>query len=443
VLLADAVNYNQLADDYAIYGEFHSNQAKCVNTSSDGFNLRCFGFATWSKVKAAVNDTNKVVLAQVTELDLRPSESIVLTGELDLLKVCEILCKNNNLDPCSNLLQVYLAGVKGVDVANKWNTISSSELYLTLVSSTLAFFYMGSGPGQYQCDEKTMRGNLTAAGSFFNNFYMILFENTVTYDQKNPVCPFIFTNAYLKYFSLYGLMDSFLVLNLFKSQKVNFSSSTINSSIANLNLKGYNYALDESLLHRLVFERLQILTLYEMVGSIQPDLFKASFEQLTDIEIQVASLANFLHKVGLEWTGHFSNINNSNIWISFSEKMFVNEASWLSPGFGYTFPSRDLCIFARFSFLQTKQRYTNGSFALVVPLLSTNLSACTDSIAWLTHNYIKYDLLNDYHLYFGSYPLNAYQICWNKSSVTIDLPAIQTKINQCSSLWNDSFKSTN
>jgi hypothetical protein len=303
---------------------------------------------------------------------------------------------------------------------------------------------MGSGPGQYQCDVKTMRGNLTSTSSFFNHFYMIVFDKSVNYDQENPVCPFIFANAKLENFLIHGLMDSFLVSNLLKLQKVNLTTTTINSSISELYLKSYNYALDETLLNHLVFERLLVLTLHGLVGSIQPDLFKASFEHLTDITIEVACLANFFHQIGLEWTSYLSNINNTT-WVSFSEALSLSEAEWLSTGFGYTYPNHDLCIFSRFSFKQFQQWLRDGSIALVVPLLSTNLSkaGCTDSIAWLTHEYFVNNLLNDSHFFCGSNPpISAYYMCWNESFTAPNLSAIQIKINQFSSLMNDSLESS-
>jgi hypothetical protein len=446
VLLADAVDYSGVAEEYAVYGEFNSNKPKCGNTSSYAWILHCFGFTAWPQLIATVNDTNTTYLAQAVALVTRPSEAIVLTGELDLLQVCEIICSKapDNSYTCENNFQVSIAGVRGVDVASKWQKISSSGFSITLYSSPLTFFYMNNGPGQYPCDEKTLHANSTIAGSFFNYFDTVIFDKSVNYDQETPVCPFIFASARLSELSIYGLMDSFLVSNLLKLQKVNLTTTTINSSISELYLKGYNYALDETLLNNLVFERLLLLTLRGLVGSIQPDLFKASFDQLTDIKIEVACLANFFHQIGLEWTSYLSNTKN-NIWISFSEVKFLTEAEWLSPGFGYTYPNHDLCIFSRFSFEQPQQWLKDGSIALVVALLLSNLSnaECTDSIAWLTHEYFVNNLLNDSHFSsLSNPPLIAYNLCWNESSFAPNLCAIQTKINQCSSLMNGSLESS-
>jgi hypothetical protein len=170
--------------------------------------------------------------------------------------------------------------------------------------------------------------------------------------------------------------------------------------------------------------------MFGMIGSIQPDLFKESFQQLDNINIRVSCLANFFHLVGLEWTGYLSNLN-SNIRIHFHENDEQGFNEWLKPGFGYTYPNRDLCIFSRFAFLQPPQKKQDGSLALVVPLIEANLTinGCTDSVAWLTH---------DYQLYDDGLAVQ-YKFCWNASSYNKDILVLLSKINQCLSLSNGSL----
>jgi hypothetical protein len=123
---------------------------------------------------AAVNGTSKINLDEVGRLEIKPSEAIVLTGELDMKKLCEIICHKapNNSMICLDELEVDISGLKGIDVGSAWKAAASSGYFLTIVSSSLGFFYMGNSPGQYQCNEKTMLRNLTTSsgGSFFNHF---------------------------------------------------------------------------------------------------------------------------------------------------------------------------------------------------------------------------------------------------------------------------------
>jgi hypothetical protein len=432
---------NQADDDYAVYDELAQHGAKCTN-SSDGLFLYCYGFTTWPELMAAVKETNNQDLISINGLHTRPIEAIVLTGALDLHQVCKIICENGPKNSshsvtCQSTLNVNIAGLKGLDVASEWAHTSFNQFSIELFSS---FFYRGNSPGQYQCNEKTMIHNLTISGSFFTYFNTIIIGPSVQYDKDNPVCPFLFTNAGIDKLEFNGLVDSFLVSNLFKYQQVNYSSSTIDSSVFELTLEGYSYSLNELLLHRLVFEKVENINLEGMVGSIQPDLFNYSFGQITDVFIRVDSLANFFHQVGLEWTRYLSNINQ-NIWISF-EEINMGYNSWLHPGFGYTYPNSDLCIFAHFVFMQPQQKKNDGSIALVVPIILTNFTTigCTDSAAWLTQGYNVYtDVLDDIRLSRGL--PTSYKICWNKSSYAPDLSFIKTKISQCSSILNSSTES--
>jgi hypothetical protein len=209
-------------------------------------------------------------------------------------------------------------------------------------------------------------------------------------------------------------------------------------------LDGYNYALDETLLNRLVFERVRTLNLNGFVNSIESSAFKSSFGQLTDLTIMVPCLANFFHQVGLEWTGYLSNVHR-NIWINFQEDVDLsvnNKASWLNPGFGYTYPNKDLCIFARFSFVQPQQKQADGSPALITALTYADwlYLGCTDPGAWLTHNFNVNNLFSDKHFFKGPYdvnePMEVYKRCWSDPSHAANLSAIRTKISQCSSLEN-------
>jgi hypothetical protein len=110
-------------------------------------------------------------------------------------------------------------------------------------------------------------------------------------------------------------------------------------------------------------------------------------------------------------------------------------AKWLNTGFGYTYPKSDLCIFSHFAFFQPQQKQKNGSIALVVPIIGSNLTiiGCTDSVAWLTH---------DYQLYDGDLAVS-YKFCWNTSSYNQDILVLLSKINQCLSLSNGSLNLAN
>jgi hypothetical protein len=199
-------------------------------------------------------------------------------------------------------------------------------------------------------------------------------------------------------------------------------------------LGGYKYAVDNSVVQPLVFELVQNVLLYGLIGSIQVDLFKLStFKQLRSIQIAASSLSNFFYQVGLEWTVYLNNSNALTIVVAFSQA--VQEIGWLNSG-GYTYPNKDLCLFASLP-LRKQSSLTEIS---VLPLLNTKLSSCTDPIAWLTQNYHLFDLQNvsgifnnlEPSLDFSVYPFQIYISCWsglgnNKPNIT----QIEANIKQC------------
>jgi hypothetical protein len=71
-------------------------------------------------------------------------------------------------------------------------------------------------------------------------------------------------------------------------------------------VQGYNFALEETLVHALVFKCITSLTVQTNVGSIQDGFFK-SFVYLAIINIEMDNLRNFFHKIGIDWTLLLSN----------------------------------------------------------------------------------------------------------------------------------------
>jgi hypothetical protein len=129
---------------------------------------------------------------------------------------------------------------------------------------------------------------------------------------------------------------------------------------------GYKYALDERILDRLVFERINTLQILSSVGSLQTDLFK-SFTNLLDIQVEMDSLRNFFHKIGVAWTVYLPG--NAAVAFSNSDDGVSNRLN----GQLYTYPSKDFCIFSDFP-------HQNEILHI---LDSGNLVNCTGTIAWL------------------------------------------------------------
>jgi hypothetical protein len=89
---------------------------------------------------------------------------------------------------------------------------------------------------------------------------------------------------------------------------------------------------------------------------------------------------------------------------------------WLSISF-YTYPNSDLCIFASFPLQK-----------LVIPLLDTNLTVCTDAIAWLTQTYQHN---RTYFSQLTGFPKQIYSVCWENNKTEPNVTFIQAQIDQC------------
>jgi hypothetical protein len=326
-----------------------------------------------------INSTLIKLNQSISVLKVTPNEPLILTGELNLWSIC-VMMSHDTYMPCPSALFLQTGRLKGVEVINGWENTNGEVFHLTVFQSIIRFYLNDQPPGQYECESqerftKEYGHNFTHnAFTFFNVYGFIELESSVTFDKDIAICPFLFTNARLNQLAIWGLVDSFVVTNLFKFQQTVNSSSSINSNVSNINLNGYNLNYDSSMLDPLVFEQVQSISFSGTIGSIDLNF---TFKSLKNIKIQVFSLKNFFHRVGTEWTRRLNDFSKNIQWFGFGEES-VSSAQMLYPG-RYTYPNEDLCIFEP---VPVQPETT------AVPVLNTNyLSVCTDPMAWLTQNY--------------------------------------------------------
>ncbi len=113
----------------------------------------------------------------------------------------------------------------------------------------------------------------------------------------------MFKRAQLDSLCLEGLTDSFVMRNLlrFYSDNSSMFEFPIDSNITTLCVMGYKFDLDDQLLSKLVFGNLVNMQVISSVSSIQEDLF-FSTPLLETVLVEMGSLRNFFHKIGLDWT---------------------------------------------------------------------------------------------------------------------------------------------
>jgi hypothetical protein len=164
-----------------------------------------------------------------------------------------------------------------------------------------------------------------------------------------------------------------------------------------------------------VFEQVRFLGVYGSVASIQSDLSSSSFSSLSFVEIEVLSLANFLHHVGLDWA---TDLNNGTT-LTFGEQTGF---TLVDPGSLYNYPNQDLCLFAHLPL--------NANKTSVLPILNANLTECTDTMAWLTQNYNSYSNLTAVFLMTPYYSYSSIDsLCWNGTAKP-NISLIQAKMKE-------------
>jgi hypothetical protein len=258
-----------------IFGPSASHADSAQNTQCDtsgvSFSIECCFFDSWTQVNLLISQRNKS--ASVGNLYLKTKRPIVLTSEFSI----ENLISVDKSETKSKEIVLNMYGLEGINVTpwpqNQSALFNQRISNITLnVDHSLAEFYMkGNAMNELECTTSATHKNET---TLFNYFRKVMFNPRIQYSNK-PICPYIFKNSHLKSFSLYGLENSLVLMNLWRFENTASNVSTINSNISELNLAGYKYSFNENILDRLVFEQLTSLRIISSVGSIQSDLFKS------------------------------------------------------------------------------------------------------------------------------------------------------------------------
>jgi hypothetical protein len=271
-----------------------------------------------------------------------------------------------------------IIGIHGIEVAPWVNKASFAELTVSFVNSQIEFYINGTSINDLKCSNKLIP-SYQIYPTIFNIFSKLIFQLDDKYPSQ-PICPYIFSNSRLLEMDIFHQIDAILVKNMVKFQLCNNNSNSnesINSHISTLQVSGYGFRLDTSLMHPFVFEHVFTLSIFKSIGSIQPDLF-AHFNYIHFIEFQLDNLNNFFHKIGIAWTQNLSLAYKPRV--AFSRKT-EQDNNWID-GSWYAYPDTDFCLFAQFP-LQPNLTYI---------LVSDSLKECTSTIRWLISSYSGHHL---------------------------------------------------
>jgi hypothetical protein len=259
----------------------------------------CDTFESWSDLS---NISQYTVSAQTSFINIHPNEPVAVTNDFNMTQVIMIfynITTESKGQP--QTINLNLMSIDGIDVM-PWTDpglmSASLTLEITFVQSHIDFFINETEISDEECYAAMISKYEDKITTFFQISSDIIFKHQNTY-PKNPICPFVFSKAALTSLSIFSLIDSIMICNLwkFKSFDKNSNQTTINSTIYELNLAGYGFDLNTSLMHPLVFKSAIFLYIYQSVDSIQADIF-AHFSQVKYITLELDSLMNFVHKIG-------------------------------------------------------------------------------------------------------------------------------------------------
>jgi hypothetical protein len=331
---------------------------------------------------------------------------VLLTSELDITELVEAFNDGNWLARNESLILNFIR-ISGIDLLSWSNNFTNSSIKIEFENSQIGFFMNGTSlsTNESDCSKKQLLHGKVATPSFFSVFSIVRFCYSNFYPSDAAISPCAFSNANMQLLDIWSLLDTVLVRNIWRFFPFqNSNETTIKSLILELDLTGYGYRLDTSIMHPLVFESTQTLWIYNSIGSIQADLFKY-LKQINFVGIKLNSLKNFYYQIGIEWTTSLNLATQP--WVLFSY------FDWWDDQPEYTYPDSDFCLFAQYP------QQINLTFILD----SNNISQCTSTIRWLMANYFSLNMST----VLSSYPnsKSVFSLCGS----AIDLKPMIDKCN--------------
>lgn len=145
--------------------------------------------------------------------------------------------------------------------------------------------------------------SLTIGSTFFSTrFKELAFRTSVVF--KTPIHPLAFKDMYVHSFLVYGLVDSFLRVNLMTfmaTPELNIGIiNPYNTTIEYLDLFVHEVHIDTRLLNLHVHNRLGVLRVYGKFLEVMPDMFRL-LPMLRSFRVEVPLLRSFIQRTNWEW----------------------------------------------------------------------------------------------------------------------------------------------
>jgi hypothetical protein len=203
----------------------------------------CDYFQSWSALSDYAEET---VSTETSFINIRPNEPIPVTSDFDMTVLIKAFSNGSELQGQQHKKTFNMLGINGIDLM-PWSTPNTNlTLAIAFVQSQIDFLINGTEISDDKCSADMISKYGDKTNHFFNLFTDVTFEQLNGY-PRTPICFYMFSLAKLNSLSIYNLIDSIVVSNVWRFKSVTTNETTINSAINTLNVGGYGYDLDTSL----------------------------------------------------------------------------------------------------------------------------------------------------------------------------------------------------
>lgn len=192
-----------------------------------------------------------------------------------------------NLNLYPNIDTVYFIGFGGIDLADRFITPYSDKLTLYISYTKIEFFLNGKIVNK-ECDDYSIFKNILK----LNNVNTIGFTNS---NRFSIICPFIFSNSFIKLIYIQGITDTFINNNYLQFIHLKNITFDINSNVVGIELSFiYSFKIDSRFLNQLVYKNTKTLFIRDSNFMTFEDGLFTSLRQITRVLLRLNDLANFL-----------------------------------------------------------------------------------------------------------------------------------------------------
>jgi hypothetical protein len=268
-----------------------------VNDTTFGRFIKCNGFSNWSALTQPSNCSIDSLdhfdsIESTPRILVWPATRLVLNSDFDLNSI-EALGADLSSPNRQIFFKIVLLNLAGFEVTFDVSSPTRDYVLLTVENSNLEFYHKNERISD--CNA-SMGEWIGSNRTLFNTIQALSLSTSVRLSTR--ACPLVFMNAHLAQMSINGLVSHFIMRNEFQFVSGNLGSvyETLNSTITEFYVSGFELRVDAGLIDEKVFAALTVLTLAGTVQCVDAVVFR-SLINLQRVVLNLNSFMNFVHGV--------------------------------------------------------------------------------------------------------------------------------------------------